>query len=111
MDGLSPATWYLVQKLFAPAEQAEAGDLLVQECGTNLPFCQSLDEFGLERVRFAALKVSGGDLGKLYEAVDLAQQDWRDLLMAAGFGHSLTAHREWYATYSRDKSSVHEHSE
>src|SRR5579863_7696958 len=105
MDGLSPATWKLVQKLFLPAEQVEAGSLLAQECGTNLLFCQNLDEFGLERVRFAALKLSGGDLGKLYDVVGLAQQDWRDLLMAAGFGHLLTAHDEWYKTYERSAGS------
>lgn len=69
--------------------------MLVDECGSNLPFLQNLDMFGLERFRFAALKMSAGDLDRLREAISVAQQDWRDLLMAAGFGQDLTAHERW----------------
>lgn len=59
------------------------------------PFCEKSDEFQLERVRFAVLKLSGGDLEKLRKAVKLAQTDWRDVLMAAGFGHDVNAHKSW----------------
>src|SRR5580704_7032158 len=65
--------------------------LLSHQCGENLPFCEKSDEFQLERVRFAALKVSKGDLRELQKAVKLAHTDWRDLLMAAGFGHDVSA--------------------
>jgi hypothetical protein len=51
--------------------------------------------FQLERFRFSALKLSGGKLDKLRQAVELAQQDWRDLLMAAGFGDDVTEHERW----------------
>ncbi len=51
----------------------------------------------LERVRFAPLKISQGSLVTLQKAVDLAKRDWRDELMWAGFGETLTAHAEWAA--------------
>jgi hypothetical protein len=77
-----------------PARE-EAAWLLVEECGNDLPFLEKLDPAGLERCRFAALKLSGGSLVRLREAVDLAKTDWRDLLMAAGFGDDVHAHQSW----------------
>jgi hypothetical protein len=50
---------------------------------------------GLERVRFAALKLSEGNMEKLHRAVKLAKADWRDLLVAAGFADSVHAHKHW----------------
>ncbi len=41
-----------------------------------------------------------GQLDKLEEAIKLAQIDWRDLLMAAGFGHDVEAHLKWLPTPS-----------
>ena len=95
MEGLSPATWQIVQRLFPLQQQQEAGLLLITECGNNLPFLKSQDEYGLERVRFAALKVSRGSLEELLEAIILAQEDWRDLLRAAGFSKSVEMHKVW----------------
>src|SRR5207245_727089 len=82
---LSPETLRRLAIVFGPEERAEAAELLVEECGNNLPFLEKLDKHDLERFRFAALKVSDGKLSRLYEAVQLAQADWRDLLCAAGF--------------------------
>src|SRR4051812_20607108 len=92
---LSPETHRRLELLFAPGDRPEAAELLVNECGTNLPFLDKSDMFQLERFRFAALKLSEGKLEKLWQAVDLAQQDWRDLLMAAGFGEDVTEHERW----------------
>ena len=89
------ATIEVVRRLFAEAERGHAIDVLARECGANLPFCERHTGKQLERIRFAALKLSGGDLDKLREAVRIAQSDWRDVLMAAGFGHSLEAHTQW----------------
>lgn len=49
----------------------------------------------VERIRFAALKLSDGDLGKLEVHVRGDRHDWRDVLMAADFANSLTAHKQW----------------
>ncbi len=93
---MSSRTWQLVQAIF-PKEAETVGKILAEQCGKNLPFCQDKDEYQLERVRFAALKISLGSLVKLQKAVDLAKRDWRDELMWAGFGETLTAHAEWAA--------------
>jgi len=58
----------------------------------------------MERIRFAALKLSNGNVLKLLKAIDMARRDWRDLLMAADFGNDLNAHEKW-AKDVLDKSS------
>ena len=73
-----------------------AADLLVTRCGSNLPFNEEADGRSLERIRFAALKLSDGDLAKLRAAIELAQIDSRDVLVAAGFGHDVRAHEAWF---------------
>ncbi len=94
MQGLSPRTWQLVQKIF-PNDAEAAGRMLVEECGQNLPFCEEADEVELERFRFAALKISGGSLARLQDAVDLAKHDWRDELIQAGFAERVQVHNQW----------------
>jgi hypothetical protein len=92
---LSAATRERLDALFVPSKRAKAEELLVNQGGNNLPFCENLDMFGLERLRFAALKLSEGKLDLLQRAIELAQRDWRDLLMAVGFGYDITAHQRW----------------
>lgn len=92
---LSDETRKRMEHLFAGEDRARAEELLVEECGDNLPFCEQQDEHGLERIRFAALKRSGGTLEGLLAAVVLAQVDWRDLLIAAGFENDVQAHLRW----------------
>ena len=48
-----------------------------------------------ERVQCAALKLSAGRMDGLYDAIALAQTDWRDLLVAAGFAEDTRAHKSW----------------
>jgi hypothetical protein len=85
----------VVRRLFTEAEHGVVCDLLARACGTNLPFCEASSARELERVRFAVLTLSGGGVKRLREEIRLAQTDWRDVLVAAGFGHRLEAHREW----------------
>jgi len=49
----------------------------------------------MERIRFAVLKLSEGNIEKLVQGIELAQTDWRDLLMMAGFGEDVEAHDKW----------------
>jgi hypothetical protein len=72
--------------------------MLVDECGANLPLMD--DPELLERIRVAAIKMSDGDMAKLRQAVDVAKVDWRDLLVAAGFGNDVHAHQRWEASAS-----------
>src|SRR5512147_752917 len=92
---LSPRTKRLVQHCFHPKDISTALLWLEQECGNNLPFCDNLDEYKLERMRFAAIKLSHGTIDKLVAAIDVAKSDWRDLLMASDFGYHLEAYELW----------------
>jgi hypothetical protein len=94
MEGLSPRTWKLVQIIF-PNDAVSVGRILIEECGQNLPFCQGRDEYQLERLRFAALKISEGDRQRLELAIFEAKRDWRDELVWAGFAERLDAHEKW----------------
>lgn len=96
MVPLSLETWVRVEALFAPEDRGLVKQLLEEECANNLPFCERLNENGLERIRFAVLKLSAGDLTALGSEIDQAKRDWRDTLMAAGFGLDLTAHQRWF---------------
>lgn len=89
---LSQLTKQLIEIIFKPANAVEASQWLEQECGNNLPFCQNYDKHKMERIRFAALKLSNGNILKLLRAIDMAR---RDLLMAADFGNDLDAHETW----------------
>ncbi len=93
---LSPETQRRLDALFVGAAWQTAADLLITRCGINLPFCEASDARGLERIRFAALKLSDGDLGELRRAVEIAQTDWRDVLVAAGFATDVRAHESWF---------------
>jgi hypothetical protein len=95
MAVLSEATWEKVREMFPSGQDSEVAKLLQTECGNNLPFLEKETPYGLERVRFAALKLSEGSMEKLGAAVKLANADWRDLLVAAGFADSVDAHKHW----------------
>ena len=95
MTALTEAARQKVRQLFSQEQYPEAVRLLETECGNNLPFLQQESAEGLERFQFAALKLSQGDLEKLRSAITLAKSDWRDLLVAAGFGNSVDAHKSW----------------
>jgi hypothetical protein len=92
---LTPETEGRIEVLFPVEHRAIVRDLLLEECGNNLPFLGRLDSIAMDRVRFAALKLSDGDLEKLCGAIRLAKTDWRDLLVAAGFANNIEAHKKW----------------
>ncbi len=95
MIGLSEATSKKINALFAEPLREEVEELLKTECGDNIPFCENCDMYEMERIRFSVLKLSEGNLDQLIEAIILAQTDWRDLFMAAGFGYDTEAHKKW----------------
>jgi hypothetical protein len=92
---ISPETEKRIGLLFSPDEHEPVRAILLEECGSNLPFSRDVDEAAVERFRFAALKLSEGRLDKLDHAIALAKSDWRDLLMAADFGRDVNAHWAW----------------
>ena len=106
---LSTETLRRIDILFPPDDREPAKALLYEQCGNNLPFQEKADMYELERFRFAALKYSDGDLGLLESAVRLAQQDWRDLLMATGFDNDVEAHRRWEPKPADEPAEIDPH--
>jgi len=92
MEELTPLVRGQIRPLFRAGEQDEVVRLLAEVCGPGLPGASR----GVSaRVQCAALKVSAGRMDRLYDAIALAQTDWRDLLVAAGFAHDVNARLNW----------------
>lgn len=81
---LSPNTAKAIEKLFPDESKDEVVRLLTEKCANNLPNCEHENEYDLEDLRFEVLKLSEGNIKKLQDAVQLANDDWRDLSYAAG---------------------------
>lgn len=92
---LSPKVSAKLEQLFPQEQRTAAAALLETECGAGLPLIASQGAEGIERIRCAALKISEGSLEKLHTAVQLANSDWRVVLVAAGFANSALAHLPW----------------
>jgi hypothetical protein len=95
MIRISPATRERIRLLFPQEYWASVEERLRTECGDNLPFLESHHTGLAQRIRFAVLKLSGGDLDELELQLKDAAIDWRDTLVAAGFGNHSHAHRSW----------------
>jgi len=95
MIDLSDDTRQRLQRLFPEPQWQEVEAILREDCGDTLPMVKPSWLDLVERIRFAVLKLSQGDLTRLKKHVKGARHDWRDVLMAAGFANSLTAHKDW----------------
>ncbi len=84
-----------IMRLFPLEEQEEVAHLLQEDCSIVLCFAEDAPSEFFERVQCAALKLSEGRIDKLYDAIALAQTDWRDLLVSAGFAEDPLAHKDW----------------
>ena len=60
-----------------------------------MPGFESAGSDQLERIRSAVVRISAGRVNDLSEAVRLAELDWRDVLVAAGFADDPAAHLHW----------------
>src|SRR5947207_90841 len=98
MIPLSIETRRRLDALFPPEKREVAAKLLTEHCGESLPLTDRANVDFWDRIRFAVLKSSNGDLRRLEREVEGANGDWRDTLMAAGFGESVTAHKDWFPT-------------
>lgn len=105
---LGPLTNELIQKTCPASHRQAVGDLLSEQCSVSLPGVGIPSEWiGLiDRVQLATIRGSSWDIEKLKSNVSLANSDWRDVLMAAGFGENLAAHKLWQkaAVQSHDLS-------
>jgi hypothetical protein len=82
---LEPRLLELIDLVFAPEDREQARELIDSA---------EWPREG-ERCQIAAIKCSDGRIDRLVSAIDQASIDYRDLLMAAGFGHDMFAHLHW----------------
>ena len=99
MTELTDITRAIVRRMFPSDKRSDVEDFLRLECADNLPQWHDPSPEGLERIRLAVLKLSAGDIDALLRAIEIAQTDWRDSLMGAGFGHSIKEHERWADEY------------
>lgn len=92
---LTPRTYEHIASLFGGDLREPVAQRLQAECGENLPLWHDKTPEGLERIRFAVLKLSAGELGRLDVYIREAQLDWRDVLVAADFADDVKAHLKW----------------
>jgi len=101
LEDITLKTEQLVDKIFTADEKLLVISLLIDECGLNMATLptgkgnsKKILAF-LERIRFAVLKLSEGNLTTFERAIKLANIDWRDLLVYAGFESDINAHNDW----------------
>jgi hypothetical protein len=95
MTDPTPLVQSHIARLFPLEEREEVTHLLREDCGAVLSGTDSAAPELFERVQCAALKQSEGRVEKLYDAIALAQTDWRDLLVCAGFAEDPLANKDW----------------
>ncbi len=93
---LSERTRSLISKMFSKSDGIVISDMLYRAVSANISFCANSSPEDMERIRFAILKMTKHSPLNLAVGIYLAQSDWRDLLMAAGFGDDATQHMIWY---------------
>lgn len=96
MSELSPRTQQIIEHLIKPGARVKVSKRLESECGTEALGCIGCSPEEMERIRFAVLKLGAKTDSEFDSAIHLAKIDWRDLLMAAGFGEDLDAHNKWW---------------
>jgi hypothetical protein len=90
---LRPNVIGVIAIMFTSEERDTITEMLMEECNAKRLYTSSEDT--VERIQLAVLKLSNGNAEKFLAAAELAQLDWRDALMAAGFGNDVEAHLNW----------------
>lgn len=91
---LSSKNEQLVDALFDQEYASHLKGRLRMEVGENLPCCEKSNPKGMERIRFSVIKLISENRYDEDQSIELAKVDWRDLLMAAGYGNT-EAHKKW----------------
>jgi len=76
--------------LFEIKDRETVTEMLTEECNAEGLHTTSVD--GVEHTQLTVLNISNGEVDKFLAVAELAQVDWRDALMAAGFGEDVNAH-------------------
>ena len=92
---LSNKTKKIIGLLFKSDQARIVEEILLDDCSRNISSCNDWEVESLERIWISVLKISSGDMRKFESAVKLANTDYRDLFMTAGFGYDSEAHKKW----------------
>jgi hypothetical protein len=90
---LSSACRDRIAALFRATEVAQAEELL-EHCTDNPALLADLAQQGADRLLFAMIRFSDGDLDRLRSAISQFQRDWRNLLVASDFDDPHS-HNAW----------------
>ena len=93
---LSARTTAVAEALFDEPMRSHVKHTLLDSVSENIPFCDNETPEGMDRIRFSVMKLANENSDNFAMAVELAQTDWRDLFMAAGFGHDANEHNNWF---------------
>jgi len=93
---LSEKTKRAAAILLPESEQERIEERLVTEVAEETPIWHDFSPEGMERIRFAILKLVSQHPKNEEIAFKYAKYDWRDLFMSAGFADSATEHERWY---------------
>ena len=91
---LSPAIIERLNVLFPNSTRRHAASELAWLGSRATELSRHPDD--LERTRFAVLKLSDGDLDQLADWISEARQDFRGVLLAAGFARDVQSHLQWF---------------
>lgn len=91
---LSERIHHLASRCFDETDREAAIELLATRCGANLPMVDE-NVVLIERIQTGVLKLSSGSIEKLRIWITEANDDWREVLDAAGFYADPTAHQTW----------------
>lgn len=95
-EGIAPPfAAALVRATFDAAWHDDVSSTLDARCGATLPLMRDAADPAIDRIRCAVLRLADGDVEALARWIDAARVDWRDVLVAAGFGHDPRAHERW----------------
>lgn len=70
-EGLTDITQKLVDIIYSKSQKTIVINILINECGNNLPLCKDWTSKQLERIRFAVIKLSEGTLDKFQYQLNL----------------------------------------
>lgn len=87
----------VLRAVFPPNLWERVETTLMIDCGPAQVHSRDFDGEAMERIWLATLKLSDESITAFENAVLLAQIDWRDVLLGAGFGNDLDAYIKWAA--------------
>ena len=93
---LSKKCLKVVERLFEEPRRSHIACRLVEGVSENIPFCDKHKSEDMDRIRFSIMKLLTEPGQEEDSVFELSKIDWRDLFMAAGFGHTATEHLKWY---------------